>query len=80
MHHSQQCHLTGTLYSSYFAQLNVGLIIARLVCATLWLNLTFRKWILCRQKRFNVGPLHDTEFVQRFIARWCDSTIGRCMG
>ena len=40
----------------------------RLVCATLRLHPVFRKQISCRQKRFNVGPLHNGEFGQKFVS------------
>ena len=40
----------------------------RLVCATLRLHPVFRKQTSCRQKRFNVGPLHNGEFVQKFVS------------
>ena len=41
----------------------------RLVCATLRLLPVFRKQTSCRQGRFNVGPFHDREFVQKFVSR-----------
>ena len=41
----------------------------KLVCATLGLHPVFRKRTICRQKRFNVGPLHNTQFVQRFVGQ-----------
>ena len=41
----------------------------RLVCATLRLLPAFRRQTSCRRGRFNVGPLHDGEFVQKFVSR-----------
>ena len=41
----------------------------RLVCATLRLHPVFKKQTSCRQKRFNVGPLYNGEFVQKFVSQ-----------
>ena len=40
----------------------------RLVCATLRLLPAFRKQTSCRWGRFDVGPLHDGKFVQKFVS------------
>ena len=60
MCHSQRHYCTDAIW--YFTQLNVGLIIS---CSEA--SSSFRKRTSCRQKRFNVSPLHNTEFVQKFV-------------
>ena len=40
----------------------------KLVYATLRFHPFLRKHTSCRQKRFNVGPLQNGEFVQKFVS------------
>ena len=65
MRHSQRCYCTDAMvFRSAECWTD-----HRLVCATLRFLPAFRRQISCRRGQFNVGPLHDGEFVQNFVSR-----------